>query len=135
MSLEDYQEFFDKGVELFRERRFFDSHEDLEEAWNRQSGPERLFTQGLIQATVACHHLQNGNVRGAVSLYQASRSKLVSFTPAFGGLRIDLLLGQLDALFGPLDAKGHPPDRIDVDDWPRPTWLAEAPLGQNDSHD
>lgn len=129
MSTEEIREYFEKGVELFRDKRFFDSHEELEEAWNRQQGPDRLFTQGLIQATVACHHLQNGNVRGACSLYEAARSKLVPYAPAFADLRVDLLVKQLDALFGPLDPAGPPPDRVPLEAWPRPTWLAEAPLG------
>ena len=129
MTPDEIQEYFKKGVELFRDKRFFDSHEELEEYWNHQEGAERLFTQGLIQATVACHHLQNGNVRGAVSLYKAGRSKLEPHAPSFFGLRVDLLLKQMDALFGPLEPEDDPPEEIPADAWPRPTWLEEEPLG------
>ena len=119
---------FLRGVELFRDGDFYEAHEALEDFWNSQEGDRKSFAQGLIQAAVACHHLQEGNVRGAVSLYRSSRAKLAPHTPQFLGLSVDLLLGQMDALFGPLDPGGPAPEEIRRDLWPRPAWSGEGPL-------
>ena len=64
---------------------------------------------------------------GAVSLYRAGREKLAPHLPAYMEIRVDLLLGQMDSLFGPLDRSSPPPESIDPDRWPRPTWLHEHP--------
>jgi predicted metal-dependent hydrolase len=61
-------ELFDEGVRLFNQQKFFDSHEVLEELWNRKTGIVREELQGLIQVAVALHHAQTGNRRGAAAL-------------------------------------------------------------------
>ncbi len=110
---------FVRGVELFRDRRFFDSHEALEDFWNHQQGEPKRFTQGLIQAAVACHHLEGGNVPGAVSLYRAGREKLIHHLPTYLDIRVDLLIQQMDNLFGTLERTSPVPESIS---WPCPEW-------------
>src|ERR1700682_5402415 len=69
-------DFFEQGIDLFNEGRFFECHEVWEEIWKRSDGEVKLFYQGLIQAAVAILHAQRGNLEGARSLHQKAREKL-----------------------------------------------------------
>ena len=70
------RDFFEEGIDLFNEGRFFECHEAWEEIWKRSDGETKLFYQGLIQAAVAILHAQRGNLEGAKSLYEKARGKL-----------------------------------------------------------
>ena len=70
------RDFFQEGIDLFNEGRFFECHEAWEEIWKRSDGEVKLFYQGLIQAAVAILHAQRGNLEGARSLYEKAREKL-----------------------------------------------------------
>ena len=68
--------FFDEGIDLFNEGKFFECHEAWEEVWKRSEGDAKLFYQGIIQAAVAILHAQRGNLTGAASLYSKASAKL-----------------------------------------------------------
>lgn len=70
------RDFFQEGIDLFNEGRFFECHEAWEEVWNHSHGEEKLAIQGLIQAAVAILHLERGNREGAQSLYGKAKAKL-----------------------------------------------------------
>ena len=92
-------EYFEEGIELFNQGRFFACHESWEEVWKQAHGEERLFYQGLIQAAVAILHAQRGNREGARSLYAKARAKLDSVAPEHTGLAIGKLRDDLAAFF------------------------------------
>ena len=71
-----HPDFYEQGIDLFNEGRFFECHEAWEEIWKRSDGEAKLFYQGLIQAAVAILHAQRGNLEGARSLHQKAREKL-----------------------------------------------------------
>lgn len=54
-----------RGLELLRERRWFEAHEAIEEAWRRASGPRRDALRALIHGAAALEHLRRGNRVGA----------------------------------------------------------------------
>src|SRR5271166_2284592 len=88
-------DFYEHGIDLFNEGRFFECHEAWEEIWKRSDGEVKLFYQGLIQAAVAILHAQRGNLEGARSLHDKARAKLDPIPPehmglAIGELRIEL---------------------------------------------
>jgi uncharacterized protein len=88
-------DFYEQGIDLFNEGRFFECHEAWEEIWKRSDGEMKLFYQGLIQAAVAILHAQRGNLEGARSLYDKASAKLAPIPPvhmglAIGDLRIEL---------------------------------------------
>ena len=64
MDVNGYQ----RGIQLFNAREFYDAHEVWEDVWRESNGMEKQFLQGLIQAAVAFHHHSTGNVIGACSL-------------------------------------------------------------------
>jgi uncharacterized protein len=92
-------EYFEEGIELFNQGRFFDCHESWEEVWKQAHGAEKLFYQGLIQAAVAILHAQRGNRDGARSLYAKARAKLDSIAPEHMGLAIGRLRDDLAEFF------------------------------------
>src|SRR5712664_2818374 len=88
-------DFYEQGIDLFNEGRFFECHEAWEEIWKRSDGELKLFYQGLIQAAVAILPAQRGNLEGARSLYDKASAKLDSISHehmgvAVGELRIEL---------------------------------------------
>src|ERR1700686_4706984 len=75
-AMKSGRDFFQEGIDLFNEGRFFECHEAWEEIWKRSDGEAKLFYQGLIQAAVAILHAQRGNFEGAQSVYEKARAKL-----------------------------------------------------------
>jgi predicted metal-dependent hydrolase len=69
-------EYFEEGIELFNAGRFFECHEAWEQVWNRSTGAEKVFYQGLIQASVAILHAERGNPAGARTLCAKAMLKL-----------------------------------------------------------
>jgi predicted metal-dependent hydrolase len=86
--LKDRTYFYEKGIDLFNQGRFFESHEAWEEVWKGADGELKLFYQGLIQAAVAILHAQRGNLEGAQSLYEKASAKLDPIPPEHMGLAI-----------------------------------------------
>ena len=72
-----------------------------EDLWRVSRGPLRLFYQGLIQAAVGLHHLNNGNLNGARAQITKSISKLDQYPDWFCRINNRKLIVDLkDALDG-----------------------------------
>jgi predicted metal-dependent hydrolase len=76
---------FDRGVELFNTGFFFECHDALEDVWSGVRGPSRDFFQGLIQVSVAFHHLTNGNPAGAQSLLGRALARFEKYPARYFG--------------------------------------------------
>ena len=90
-----HPDFYEQGIDLFNEGRFFECHEAWEEVWKHSEGDLKLYYQGLIQAAVAILHAQRGNLEGARSLYEKASAKLDQIPSehmgvALGELRTEL---------------------------------------------
>jgi predicted metal-dependent hydrolase len=92
-------QYFDEGIDLFNEGKFFECHEAWEEVWKRSDGEEKLFYQGIIQAAVAILHAQRGNLTGAASLYSKASAKLDHLPPEHMELALGELRGALKEFF------------------------------------
>jgi len=95
MTRRPHPDFFEQGIDLFNQGRFFECHEAWEEIWKRSDGEVKLFYQGLIQAAVAILHAQRGNLEGARSVYEKASARLDSIPHehmglAIGELRVEL---------------------------------------------
>jgi uncharacterized protein len=95
----DRAAFFELGIELFNQGRFFECHEAWEEVWKRSHGAEKLFYQGLIQAAVAILHAERGNRDGARRLWTKARAKLDPMPERHMGLAIGPLREELGRFF------------------------------------
>jgi hypothetical protein len=88
-----------RGIELFNAGQYFECHEVLEELWLAAQGAEREFLHAVIQAAVALHHYQRGNLKGAASVYERSRRKLGQLPQQVMGLDTIAFARELDAFF------------------------------------
>ena len=92
MSVEDWEE-FERGVRLFNEGKFWNSHEAWEQVWLRHDEDERLIFQGLIQLAAAYHHLvTKQSFKGMVNNLDKAYAKLEVFQPEYLGVFITPLL-------------------------------------------
>lgn len=79
---------FQKGIEAFNNRRFYDAHEYWEELWLDYKLEDAVFIQGLIQLSVSYFHYFNGNMKGARSMIRKCLTKFSKYESARG---IDVL--------------------------------------------
>jgi predicted metal-dependent hydrolase len=93
------RDFFEEGVDLFNEGKFFECHEAWEEVWKRSDGDAKLFYQGIIQAAVAILHAQRGNLTGAASLYGKASAKLDHLPREHMGIALGELRDALKEFF------------------------------------
>jgi len=61
-----------EGLKLFNEKKFFETHEELEDAWREERGEIRNLYQGILQVAVTYLHITRGNYNGAVKVYERS---------------------------------------------------------------
>jgi predicted metal-dependent hydrolase len=80
-----------EGLRLYHRGEFFAAHEAWESVWLVSRETEKMFLQGLIQATAAFHHLQRNSPRGAPLLLQAALGRLERYPARFGGISAALL--------------------------------------------
>lgn len=114
--MSDYEPRYLGGIVCFNEHDFFEAHEVWEGLWLNMAGPERRFVQGLIQAAVALYHFGNGNLRGAVKLFQSARAYMNQFGGHFWGLDIGCFWFQMERCFAEALAAtdpAHPPELCD----------------------
>jgi uncharacterized protein len=108
-ALEGHSQFYEEGIELFNQGRFFECHEAWEEVWKRSDGEVKLFYQGLIQAAVAILHAQRGNLEGAQSLYEKAMANLEPIPREHMGLAIgELRVALAEFIAAVLEARGGP---------------------------
>jgi hypothetical protein len=92
MADEQHAPLYLQGVEHFNRGEYFESHEVWEELWLGETGEDRQFCKGLIQAAVALYHLENGNAVGSRKLVESSAAYLQSYRPQHRGLDVDEFL-------------------------------------------
>ncbi|MFZ5478666.1 MAG: DUF309 domain-containing protein [Myxococcota bacterium] len=131
---------YEAGVALFRERRWFEAHEVLEDLWRATPhGEGRSYLQGLIQLAVCLEHWRRGNPRGARGQLEKARSRLVGLPDEYEGLALGELLRDFeawsaavrleDAVRAQMRAQlaGEPaPPLPPPGDTPTPAWLQSA---------
>ena len=69
---------FAAAVELFNDGKYLASHELFDELWEATESAGADFYKGLIQAAIALHHFQEGNLEGATKLYGGHRRFLAA---------------------------------------------------------
>jgi hypothetical protein len=85
---------FWQAVEQFNQGEFYACHDTLEALWIEAGEPPRSFYQGILQIAVACYHLLNQNLRGAMILLGEGINRLSRYQPDYGGIDVAQLLSQ-----------------------------------------
>ena len=75
---------FNKGIDAFNNREFYDAHEYWEELWLDCKLNDARFIQGLIQLAVSYFHFFNQNLNGARSMLKKCLIKIDSIEVARG---------------------------------------------------
>ena len=79
------------GLRCYREGEFFTAHEHWEKVWLTSTEPEKSMLQAIIQVAAACHHLQNGNVRGCISLLKSALGRMKDHPSPCAGIAVAAL--------------------------------------------
>jgi hypothetical protein len=93
-----------KGIQLFNEERFWESHEALESAWLTAAGADKEILQGLILLAVALVHLQKNEFTVTLSVMRRAQSKLSAYHSERFGVNIDDLRDDVSRMI----SAGHP---------------------------
>jgi uncharacterized protein len=80
-----------KGIQLFNQEQFFEAHEELELAWREERGPIRDVYRGILQVGLGYYHIQRGNYKGAVKMFQRCRSWLAPYPSVCRGIDVERL--------------------------------------------
>lgn len=86
------------GLELFNEERYWESHEALELAWLRATGPEKEILQGIILLAVALVHLQKNEQDITLSVMKRAYSKLAEYDGEHFGVDISALKQKISSM-------------------------------------
>ncbi|HEY3551011.1 MAG TPA: DUF309 domain-containing protein [Gaiellaceae bacterium] len=87
---------FKRGLEAIRERRYFEAHEELEEAWRAARADERDFFQGLVHVAVAWYQAGRGRPVATASQLEKAARRLAPFAPAHRGVDVEAVLAQVE---------------------------------------
>jgi uncharacterized protein len=99
------------AIDQFNQRQFYDCHDTLEAIWNEAPECDRRFYQGLLQIAVACYHLSNCNVSGAMMLLGDGVSRLQSYMPQHYGVQVEALIQESLVVLDQLQTLSLAPDR------------------------
>lgn len=62
-----------RGIELFNRGEYFESHEELEHAWNEEQGAGKELYRAILQIAVAYLQIQRRNYNGAIKMFLRAR--------------------------------------------------------------
>lgn len=127
------------AIAKFNQQQFYDCHDILEAIWVDAPEADRRFYQGLLQIAVACYHLGQYNLSGAMILLGEGLSRLQTYQPDYYQVQIDPLIeasaNLLEGIQALSQAADHPLNPRSPDptsDWaqrvqalPRPQILSE----------
>jgi predicted metal-dependent hydrolase len=96
----------ERGIELFNEGLYWESHEAWEEAWMPdRKGPDGGFYKGLIQVAAGCLHYRRRNRRGAVNKWRSGADYLRPYLPRHRGVELEPLVAQVDGFLAAFDGR------------------------------
>ena len=78
-----------EGISLFNDRRFFESHEILEQLYQETEEADKAFLEGLIQIAAALRLFADfGEVKGPVRMIYQALIRLENYQPAYLQIRV-----------------------------------------------
>jgi predicted metal-dependent hydrolase len=88
---------FKRGLEEIRAGRYFEAHDELEEAWRAAPADERDFFQGLVHVAVAWYQAGRGNRVGCGRQLEKATRRLAPYAPEHRGVDVESILRQVEA--------------------------------------
>ena len=103
---------YNLGLQLLRDGRWFEAHEELELAWRAAATEERDFYQGLVHVAVAWYQAGRGKPVATQRQLEKALRRLAAYEPEHRGVDVARLRAQLAELIETLDLGGRQPDGI-----------------------
>lgn len=85
-----------EGMKLFNTHKFFEAHEELEDAWREEKGEVRNLYRGILQVAVVYLHITRGNYDGAVKVYERCIKWLKPWPNICKGIQVEKLRNDLE---------------------------------------
>jgi uncharacterized protein len=85
-----------EGLKLFNEKQFFETHEELEDAWRDEKGAIRELYRGILQVAVVYLHITRGNYDGAIKVYERCIKWLKDWPDVCRGIQVGKLRNDLE---------------------------------------
>ena len=104
-----------QGLEEFNRGEFIRCHESLERLWVSEQGSIRELYKGILQISVAFHHLREQRYQSAVMLLGRGAAYLEPFSPRCIGVEISMLLDDSARCLAEVRRLG--PNGLDRFDW------------------
>ena len=98
------------GVNFFNERKFWEAHEALEQAWLEEAGSSRHLYKGILQAGVTYLQIERQNFVGMAKMYERCKKWLAPWPEVCRGLEITQLRKDIASIIEAAGALG--PDRL-----------------------
>lgn len=95
-----------KGLHLFNEGEYFESHELLEDAWNEDQGAGRELYRAVLQIAVAYLQIERGNYNGAVKMMLRVKQWIDPLPDRCRGINIAKLRADAEAVHAALISLG-----------------------------
>jgi len=95
---------YKRGLEEIRAGRYFEAHEELEDAWRAAPAEERDFFQGLVHVAVAWYQAGRGRPVATGRQLEKAARRLGPFAPAHRGVDVEGVLAQIAAARKQVDA-------------------------------
>src|SRR3954453_16646968 len=87
---------FKRGLEEIRLGRYFEAHEELEEAWRAAPAEERDFFQGLVHVAVAWYQAGRGRPVATGRQLEKAARRLAPFAPVHPGVDVAGVLAEVE---------------------------------------
>ena len=88
---------FKRGLKEIRAGRYFEAHEELEDAWRAAAADERDFFQGLVHVAVAWYQAGRGRPVATSRQLEKAARRLAAFAPIHRGVDVEGVLAQVEA--------------------------------------
>jgi uncharacterized protein len=88
---------FKRGLAAIRAGRYFEAHEELEDAWRAAPAEERDFFQGLVHVAVAWYQAGRGRPVATGRQLEKATRRLAPFAPEHRGVDVSGVLAQVEA--------------------------------------
>ena len=86
-----------EGIRLFNARRYFESHESLEDFYLRTEEPHKPFLEGLIQLAAALRLFRDfGEVKGPARMARQALIRLENYQPIYLGIKVTSLIQSIE---------------------------------------
>jgi predicted metal-dependent hydrolase len=95
-----------EGLRLFNERKFFEAHEALEEAWKNEKDEIRNLYKGILQVGVTYLHILRGNYNGAIKVHRRSLKWISDWPDLCRGIYVRQIRQDLETVMQEVEKLG-----------------------------